>query len=96
MFEITPQRVRKEEIKSLEFPHTPIEHSTETLNYLTKTVQKAIRIGKSYRRKINIVFYDNVSIKEVESVVKNSTRNHLILKNGAVIPFNRVLDITCL
>lgn len=93
MFEITPQRIDKEQICALQFPNQPLDHSKERLSYLTKAIQKALKIGNSYKNKIKIVFYDVVGLKEVETTIWNSTGENVVLKNGICIPFNRVVDV---
>ncbi len=93
MFDITPQRIDKDEIGSLHFPNQALDHSKEKLSYLTKALQKALKIGNSYKNKIKIVFYDATGLKEVETTVWNSTTENVVLKNGICIPFNRVVDV---
>jgi len=93
MFEITPKRIDKNEICRLQFPNQPLDHSKEKLNYITKAIRKALRIGNAYKIKIKIVFYDTTGLKEVETTVWNSTTDNVVLKNGICIPFNRVVDV---
>ncbi len=93
MFEITPLLIQKEEIHSLVFPNQPIEHTAERLNYLEKAILKALKIGNAYRRKIKIIFYDASGLKQVETTVWNSKHRDIILKNGVIIPFHRLVDI---
>jgi len=93
MFEITPQRIDKDDICSLQFPNQPLDHSKERISYLTKALQKALKLGNTYKNKIKIVFYDTTGLKEVETTVWNSTTENVVLKNGICIPFHRVVDV---
>ncbi|HCY46444.1 MAG TPA: hypothetical protein DHU89_07145 [Flavobacteriales bacterium] len=93
MFDITPKRIDKNEIHTLQFPRQPLDHSKEKLNYITKAIRKALKIGNAYKIKIKIVFYDTTGLKEVETTVWNSTTENVVLKNGICIPFHRVVDV---
>jgi len=93
MFQITPERVEKDVISQLEFPHRPVEHTPDKITYLKKTLTKAKAIGRLYRKKIRIVFYDTMGLKEVETTVWSSDAKEIVLTDGITIPFNRVVDV---
>ncbi len=89
MFEIQPTRIQKEELSSLVFPQHAVEHTPEKLNYITKALIKASAVSKQ----VKIIFLDAMGFKEIEAMNWVSNGKHVILNDGASIPFHRVVDV---
>ena len=56
-------------------------------------LQRALSLGNLERSKIKIYFEDDTSSKVVDTTVWGLTDKRVILKQGLVIPINRVIRV---
>lgn len=93
MTSIVPVKVRKEDIMSFSFPKENLRESTVESTQLFALIKKAVLLGNRYKNKIQIIFRDKVGLKIVETTVWHASRNHVVLKGGTTIPFNRIEEV---
>jgi hypothetical protein len=56
-------------------------------------LDRALSLGNLEHGKIKIFFEDNISKKAIETTIWGVTDNRVILKQGLVIPVNRIYKI---
>lgn len=82
--------IEKEEITNLHFPEADVLHSKDEINQRYSELNRALLLGNIEHSKTKIYFEDNQSKKVVETTVWGLTENRVILKQGCVIPINRI------
>jgi hypothetical protein len=90
----TFEKIEKENISSLKFPNTEVLADKEKINDRAADLNRALSLGNLEQTKIKIYFEDDSSLKMVETTVWGVTDKRVILKQGVVIPINRVHTIT--
>ncbi len=90
---LAPVRVEKEEISSLIFPKTPIHKTEDELKILKHYLRRAMILGNLHHSKIKIVFEDDKGTKEVRTTVWAVGDKNIVLKQGTIIPINRIISI---
>lgn len=88
-----PKLVEKEEIPTLSFPKDEVLKSAEAIKQRMAELNKALSLGNLEYSKIKIVFEDSEGLKKVETTVWGVTDARVILKQGIVIPINRILEV---
>jgi hypothetical protein len=86
----TFERIEKETISSLKFPNSEVLEDAEKRSDRTSDLSRALSLGNLEQTKIKIYFEDENSCKMVETTVWGVTDKRVILKQGVVIPINRV------
>lgn len=86
----TFEKIEKENISGLKFPNTDVLIDKEKINDRTADLNRALSLGNLDQHKIKIYFEDSISLKMVETTVWGVTDKRVILKQGVVIPINRV------
>ncbi len=87
------QTIDKEEVESLSFPKVEVlQESFEILQRKTD-LERALTLGNLEHVKMKIYFEDDVCGRVVETTVWGVTSDRIILKQGVVIPINRIHKI---
>jgi hypothetical protein len=89
-----PQIISKEMIAHLRFPSTEVLSSIESIAARQRTLERALSLGNLEHGKIRILFEDDESVKQVETTVWGLTETRVILKQGVVIPIQRIHRVT--
>jgi len=86
----TFELIDKESIASLNFPKTEVLEDKEEIASRKTNLERALSLGNLEHVKIKIYFEDDSSKKMVETTIWGVTDNRVILKQGVVIPVNRI------
>ena len=90
---ITFEKIEKENISGLKFPNSEVLDDQEKIDERTSELKRALTLGNLEQTKIKIYFEDENSCKVVETTVWGVTDKRVILKQGVVIPINRIHQI---
>jgi len=82
--------IEKEFIHTLHFPETDVLEEKEDIQRRNTELERALSLGNLERTKIKIFFEDDQSKKVVETTIWGVTDKRIILKQGVVIPINRI------
>lgn len=85
--------IDKEEVLNLKFPNDEVLKSKEDIAYRKIDIERATSLGNLEHTKFKIVFDDGQGIKQVETTIWAMTDKRIILKKGAVIPINRIIEL---
>lgn len=86
----TFEKIEKESISTLKFPDKEVLNDKEKISERNADLNRALSLGNLEQTKIKIYFEDDTSFKMVETTVWGVTDKRVILKQGVVIPINRV------
>jgi hypothetical protein len=81
--------IPKEEIKN----HRFVKVRTDMGKELRELVNRAERLGNSFKGKVTIVFETENGPKKTETTVWNSTNEFIQLKGGVMIPIVSISEI---
>ncbi len=87
------ESIEKEKIEHLKFPATDVLTDSGSIDERQSDLQRALSLGNLEHSKIKIYFEDDSSRKVVETTVWGVTDKRVILKQGLVIPINRVHSV---
>lgn len=90
----TYERIEKEQITNLKFPTEEVLKDKEEIKERETELNRALALGNLDNIKMKIYFEDDSSLKMVETTVWGVTDKRVILKQGTVIPINRVHKIS--
>ncbi len=90
----TFEMIEKEKIETLKFPHEEVLTDKDLIKERETELNRALALGNLEHTKIKIYFEDDQSRKLVETTVWGVTDKRVILKQGVVIPINRVHKIS--
>lgn len=90
----TFESIEKEKIETLKFPHNEVLTDINLIKERELELNRALSLGNLEHTKIKIYFEDDQSRKLVETTVWGVTDKRVILKQGVVIPINRVHKIS--
>ena len=82
--------VEKETIPSLTFND---KSKVKQHPNLRKQIDKATILGNTHRRKVSIVFQDDIGMKRVDTTIWASGSKFVCLKGGVWIPINGLKEI---
>lgn len=85
--------VQKEEVSHLHFPNEEVLRTAEATDQRRVALEQAVVLGNTYKGKTKIVFEDNEGIKQIETHIWGLTDKRVILKQGIVIPINRIHEV---
>ena len=85
--------IGKEIITSLNFPKEDVLEDKEDIAERRNDLDRALSLGNLEHVKIKIYFEDDMSKKMVETTIWGVTDSRVILKQGVVIPVNRIHKI---
>ncbi len=86
--------IEKENIEKLKFPKDEVLIDSHLISERSAELNRALALGNLENIKIKIFFQDDQSRKLVETTVWGVTDKRVILKQGVVIPINRIYKIT--
>jgi hypothetical protein len=84
------ESIEKEKIAHLSFPKAEVLEDVAEIKQRFSDLNRALSLGNLEHSKIKIYFEDNQSKKVVETTVWGLTDQRVILKQGNVIPINRI------
>lgn len=87
------EQIEKEKIENLRFPTEEVLTDEAQINQRRLDLDRALSLGNLEHSKIRIYFEDDISCKVVETTVWGVTDKRVILKQGLVIPINRVHSV---
>ena len=87
------QLIDKEAIGTLSFPSKEVLDEKDAIIQRKNDLDRALSLGNLEHVKIKIFFEDDASKKAVESTIWGVTDSRVILKQGVVIPVNRIHKI---
>ncbi len=90
----TFEMIEKENIGELKFPSEDVLKDKDSIAERESELNRALALGNLEHTKIKIYFEDDKSRKLVETTVWGVTDKRVILKQGVVIPINRVYKIS--
>ena len=90
----TFETIAKENIETLKFPNDEVLKDKDLIKERATELNRALSLGNLEHTKIKIYFEDDQSCKLVETTVWGVTDKRVILKQGVVIPINRVHKIS--
>ena len=90
----TFEMIEKENISGLKFPTEDVLKYKDSIAERESELNRALVLGNLGHTKIKIYFEDDTSRKLVETTVWGVTDKRVILKQGVVIPINRVYKIS--
>ena len=82
--------IEKEEIENLKFPSTEVLTDASSIAERDSELKRAMALGNLEHGKIKIYFEDETSCYMVETTVWGVTDKRVILKQGVVIPIQRI------
>ena len=85
-----PHLINKEMIPNLRFPDSEVLNSTDSIIERRSELERALTLGNLEHGKIKLIFEDEESIYQVETTVWGLTDKRVILKQGIVIPIQRI------
>ena len=85
--------IDKEIITSLNFPKEDVLEDKEDIAERRNNLDRALSLGNLEHAKIKIYFEDDTSKRMVETTIWGVTDERVILKQGVVIPVNRIHKI---
>ncbi|MES2566769.1 MAG: hypothetical protein V4565_07880 [Bacteroidota bacterium] len=94
MMTTTFETIEKENIEALKFPSDEVLSDENLIKERNSELTRALSLGNLEHTKIKIYFEDDQSRKLVETTVWGVTDKRVILKQGVVIPINRVHKIS--
>ncbi len=85
--------IDKELIPMLNFPKEEVLNDKDAILSRKSDLDRALSLGNLEHLKIKIFFEDDSSKKVVETTIWGITDERVILKQGKVIPVNRIYKI---
>ena len=87
------QLIDKESVKELHFPNVDVLEEKDAIIQRMNDLDRALSLGNLEHGKIKIFFEDDISKKTIETTIWGVTDKRVILKQGVVIPVNRIYKI---
>lgn len=84
------QTIEKEKIEDLKFPSSEVLNDSVQIEERLSELQRALSLGNLEHSKIKIFFEDDSHCYMVETTVWGVTDKRVILKQGVVIPIQRI------
>jgi hypothetical protein len=86
-------KIDKEAISGLRFPENEVLKDPNSIVDRNLALNRALSLGNLEHSKARIYFEDDTSLKMVETTVWGLTDKRVILKQGIVIPINRIHSV---
>ncbi len=90
---VTFHKIEKEEIPKLKFPDIEVLMDDDQIKERAHELSRALTLGNLEHAKIKIYFEDDSQRHLVETTVWGVTDKRVILKQGTVIPINRIHQV---
>ena len=87
------QTIDKEGVGSLSFPKEEVLQEVHEVQQRKTDLERALTLGNLEHVKMRIYFEDDTCGRVVETTVWGVTSDRIILKQGTVIPINRIYKI---
>lgn len=87
------QLIDKERIVELQFPKNEVLEDIDDIKQRKQDLDRALTLGNLEHVKIKIYFEDDEGPKVVDTTIWGVTDSRVILKQGVVIPVNRIHKI---
>ena len=87
------QLIDKESITELHFPKNEVLEDIDYVKQRKQDLDRALTLGNLEHVKMKIYFEDDAGKKMVEKTIWGVTDSRVILKQGVVIPVNRIHKI---
>ena len=87
------QLIDKERIVELQFPKNEVLEDIDDIKQRKQNLELALTLGNLEHVKIKIYFEDDEGPKVVDTTIWGVTDSRVILKQGVVIPVNRIHKI---
>jgi len=84
------EMIVKEAITELHFPEADVLNDKDEIKQRNSDLDRALTLGNLEHSKTKIYFEDDKSKKVVETTIWGVTDKRVILKQGVVIPINRI------
>lgn len=84
------QLIEKEEVKYCIFPKEDVLEEEELIEDRKQRMKRALSLGNHEKIKAKIYFEDRERKKKVITTIWGITDQRIILKEGVVIPINRI------
>lgn len=84
------EMIEKEIIRTLHFPDIDVLEAKDEMRQRDSDLDRALSLGNLEHGKTRIYFEDDTSKKVVETTIWGVTDKRVILKQGVVIPINRI------
>lgn len=85
--------IEKENITALMFPKTDVLDDENEIKRRISEINRALALGNLEHSKIKIFFEDSESKKIVNTTVWAVTDKNVVLKQGIIIPINRIYKL---
>lgn len=85
--------VQKEDISALHFPNEEVLLTPEAIEQRKSLLEKAVVLGNTFKGKAKVVFESSDGIRQIETHLWGLTDKRVILKQGIVIPINRIHEV---
>lgn len=85
-----PHLINKEMIPNLRFPDTEVLSAADSIAKRRIELERALALGNLEHGKIKLIFEDDDCVYQVETTVWGLTDKRVILKQGIVIPIQRI------
>ena len=87
------QIVEKKQIKYLSFPKEDVlSNKSEKINRFVK-LHRILYSSDLDCKKVEIIFYDDVNLKKIETSITGVTDTSVILKSSTIIPLARIVSV---
>jgi hypothetical protein len=86
----TFEKIEKEMISGLKFPESEVLSNDAAIKERKNDLDRALSLGNLEQTKIKIYFEDSENCRVVETTVWGVTDKRVILKQGVVIPIQRI------
>lgn len=87
------QTINKEAVASLVFPKEDVLTDKDDIKQRQADLDRALTLGNVEHGKIKIYFVDDKTSYVVDTTIWGITDQRIILKQGVVIPINRILKV---
>lgn len=84
------ETIAKESIADLHFPKKDVLEEKEDMERRRQELDRALSLGNLEHSKIKIYFEDDQTKRMVETTIWGVTEERVILKQGVVIPIQRI------
>jgi hypothetical protein len=86
--------IQKEEIKQLQFSNTEVLAAVEEKSIRKHSLNRALQLGNLLKNKVDIYFKDvEENLMRVNTTIWGVTTDAVILKQGILIPKNRIVSV---
>ena len=89
----TATTIAKENVSLLTFPKADVLHSELEQSERERRIIRAMKLGNNKKFKVKIIFEDLEGLKKVETTIWGVTEKNIILKQGTLIPKQRIHEI---